>query len=128
VINHGDCNILPRMEPTEIAVLAQIVPISALHDRGLRTTRRFILMINLLAWVIFAVVAWPPTGSSPVQASAGDRGAIQSADEGQSLEPGAPIERELTGGQSHFYRISLTPGQYLQIAVSQRGIDVLVAL
>jgi hypothetical protein len=52
----------------------------------------------------------------------------QSTEKDQSLEPGKPAERELTDGQSHYYRISLTSGQYLQVAVNQRGIDVLVAL
>src|SRR5262249_43040555 len=31
-------------------------------------------------------------------------------------------------GQSHIYKITMTSGQYLQVSVSQRGIDVLVAL
>jgi CHAT domain-containing protein/Flp pilus assembly protein TadD len=44
------------------------------------------------------------------------------------LEPGKPIERELSGGQSHSYKITATSGQYLHIEVEQRGIDVAVAL
>jgi hypothetical protein len=82
----------------------------------------------LLVWIVLLVAAWPPAGSLSAQASASDHGAAQSAEEYQSLEPGTPIERELSGGQSHFYRISLTSGQYLQIVVDQRGIDVVVAL
>jgi CHAT domain-containing protein/predicted negative regulator of RcsB-dependent stress response len=45
-----------------------------------------------------------------------------------SLEPAKPVERELSGGQSHSYKIMLISGQYLHIAVEQRGIDVAVAL
>jgi CHAT domain-containing protein len=71
---------------------------------------------------------WVPLGSPLVQASGSDRGVEQGSGDSQSLEPGTPIERKLNGGQSHFYRISLTSGQYLQIAVSQRGIDVLLAV
>jgi CHAT domain-containing protein/tetratricopeptide (TPR) repeat protein len=67
-------------------------------------------------------------GAPPAQASASERGAAQSAEKSQLLEPGKPIERELSGGRSHFYKTDLTSGQYLQIAVSQRGIDVLVVL
>ncbi|MGE0128350.1 MAG: CHAT domain-containing protein [Blastocatellales bacterium] len=37
---------------------------------------------------------------------------------------GAPVERELTSGQIHHYQITLSAGQYAQIAVDQRGIDV----
>jgi len=64
----------------------------------------------------------------PAQATAIERGAEPSAQENVSLEPGKPIERDLSGGQSHFYKIALTSGQYLRISVSQQGIDVLVAL
>jgi CHAT domain-containing protein/Tfp pilus assembly protein PilF len=45
-----------------------------------------------------------------------------------SLEPGKPIEKELTGGQAHEYRIELLAGQYFHVVVDQRGIDVVVAL
>ena len=67
-------------------------------------------------------------GSPPVQAPAAERGAAQSAEEDHLLEPAKPIEQELPGGRSHFYKITMTPGQYLRIAISQRGIDLLVAL
>src|SRR4029434_2385670 len=48
--------------------------------------------------------------------------------ESVSLEPGKPIERELSGGQLHSYKITMTSGQYLHMVVGQRGIDVAVAL
>lgn len=44
------------------------------------------------------------------------------------LEPGKPIEREMAGGQSHTYRITLAKGQYLNVVLDQRGIDVVVQL
>jgi CHAT domain-containing protein/tetratricopeptide (TPR) repeat protein len=44
------------------------------------------------------------------------------------LESGRPIEAELTGGQSHTYRITMFAGNYLQVNIDQRGIDVAVAL
>ena len=44
------------------------------------------------------------------------------------LEPGKPIERELAGGQSHSYQITLAADQYLLAVVEQRGIDVVVQL
>src|SRR5262245_11648647 len=75
------------------------------------------LMTNLL-WV----------EAPPAQASACERGASPSAQESISLEPGKPVERELSGGQSHSYKITLVSGQYLRIEVEQRGIDVAVAL
>src|SRR5262249_52031220 len=75
------------------------------------------LMINLLKVV-----------ARPAQASVSERGAAPGAQESISLEPGMPVERELSGGQSHSYKIMLVSGQYLHIAVEQRGIDVAVAL
>ena len=40
------------------------------------------------------------------------------------LEPSTPIERELAGGRTHAYQITLTEGQYLGVTVEQRGINI----
>jgi CHAT domain-containing protein/tetratricopeptide (TPR) repeat protein len=40
----------------------------------------------------------------------------------------APVERELKGGESHAYSISLAAGQFLHALVEQKGIDVEVVL
>jgi CHAT domain-containing protein/tetratricopeptide (TPR) repeat protein len=85
-------------------------------------------MINLLTPVEAPVAASLRLGEAPTQAPGSERGAAPGAQESISLEPGKPIERELSGGQSHFYKIALTSGQYLQAIVSQKGIDALVAL
>jgi CHAT domain-containing protein len=45
-----------------------------------------------------------------------------------TLDPSAPLERELRGGESHSYRLTLAAGQFLRIVVEQRGIDVVVKL
>jgi CHAT domain-containing protein/Tfp pilus assembly protein PilF len=42
------------------------------------------------------------------------------------LELGKPVERELTGGQTHSYQLNLSEGQYANVIVEQRGIDVVV--
>ncbi|MBO0719756.1 MAG: tetratricopeptide repeat protein, partial [Blastocatellia bacterium] len=52
----------------------------------------------------------------------------QDKEKGQQLEPHRPIEREMSGGQSHSYQITLSSGQYFQLVVDQRGIDVVVTL
>jgi hypothetical protein len=44
------------------------------------------------------------------------------------LEASKPIERSLTGGESHAYEIRLPVDYFLQVAVEQRGIDVVVTL
>jgi CHAT domain-containing protein/Tfp pilus assembly protein PilF len=48
----------------------------------------------------------------------------QSTPEVTTLKLGAPVERELEGGQSHSFRISLAAGQYVRVLIEQRGIDV----
>jgi tetratricopeptide (TPR) repeat protein len=48
--------------------------------------------------------------------------------EATPLELGKPVERELAEGQSHSYQITLAAGQYLNVLVEQRGIDVVVRL
>jgi CHAT domain-containing protein/Tfp pilus assembly protein PilF len=46
----------------------------------------------------------------------------------RQLEPGKPIERELAGGQSHSYQMTLAAGQYVKLVIDQRGIDLVVKL
>ena len=42
------------------------------------------------------------------------------------LQPGTPVERTLGSGQAHNYSVNLDEGQFLQLVVDQRGIDVIV--
>lgn len=44
------------------------------------------------------------------------------------LPPLAPVERELKGGETHSYRVSLKANQFLHAVVEQREIDVLIVL
>ncbi len=46
--------------------------------------------------------------------------------EARKLELGKPIERELKGGESHTYEITLIANQFLNAVVEQKGIDVVV--
>jgi CHAT domain-containing protein/tetratricopeptide (TPR) repeat protein len=106
----------------------QIVPVANPQGRRGATARHTVQIINLILWTGLSVspCLWP--GAEPAQASASERGAAPSVQESVSLEPGKPIERELSGGQSHFCKITMTSGQYLHMVVRQRGIDVAVAL
>src|SRR5215813_2631473 len=99
------------------ALILLCVSISNPQGRGLHLIGRTPLMTNLL---------WG--GAPPAQASASERGSAPGAQESISLEPGKPVERELSGGQSHSYKITMISGQYLHIVVEQRGIDVVMAL
>src|SRR5713226_1445231 len=46
----------------------------------------------------------------------------------QPLLPGAPLERQLAGGQTHLYQLSFGAEECVKIAVEQRGVDVTLAL
>src|SRR5882672_218605 len=103
------------------------IPLSPPQGRGLHSIRWTPFTINLLRAGSPDATSLRP-GAPPVQSPASTRGAALSAQESISLEPSKTIERELSGGQSHFYKIAMTSGQYLRITVSQQGIDALVAL
>jgi len=44
------------------------------------------------------------------------------------LEPGVPREREIHGGETHEYRISVQAGDYARVTVDQAGVDVALRL
>ena len=50
------------------------------------------------------------------------------AQEPAQLEPGQSLEREIVGGQTHTYQITLTAGQFMRVVVEQKGIDVTLTL
>ncbi|MGH9843479.1 MAG: tetratricopeptide repeat protein, partial [Blastocatellia bacterium] len=52
----------------------------------------------------------------------------QEAQEARPLEPGKPVEREMAGGQTHAYQLTLAADQYLHLVVEQRGIDVVAVI
>ncbi|MGH9971215.1 MAG: tetratricopeptide repeat protein [Pyrinomonadaceae bacterium] len=45
-----------------------------------------------------------------------------------TLTAGRQFERELSGGETHSYKIEIKSGEFLHAVVDQRGIDVVVAL
>ncbi|HET6892802.1 MAG TPA: tetratricopeptide repeat protein, partial [Pyrinomonadaceae bacterium] len=49
-------------------------------------------------------------------------------EQAKTLSPFTPGERELKGGETHSYRISLTSGQFYYALIEQKGIDVAVTL
>jgi len=44
------------------------------------------------------------------------------------LVPGQPVERELAGGQSHNYQVTLAAGQFMRVVAMQKGINIRIAL
>src|SRR5215813_7709737 len=119
------------MFPTIIAAISALMllcgPTSTHQSCRLYSIRWTPLMLGLLR------VGSPAATSlrqetPPAQAPAGERGAAPGAQGSMSLEPGKPVERELSGGQSHSYKITMISGQLLHIVVRQLGIDVVVVL
>ncbi len=45
-----------------------------------------------------------------------------------ALAVGVSLEREIAGDQSHSYRVAATAGQFVQIIVEQKGIEVDVVI
>lgn len=43
-----------------------------------------------------------------------------------ALQPGVPIERTISKGQTHSFTVNMEQDQFLQLVVDQRGIDVVV--
>lgn len=90
------------------------------------TACSMLLMQGVLATVALSSI------SSHVCAASG-RPAAQKITEAQNpqpdlptLEVGKPIERPMSGGETHRYRVLLATGQYLQVLVDQRGIDIVI--
>lgn len=46
--------------------------------------------------------------------------------QGQTLQLGTPVERQLAPNEAHAYSLTLAENAYVQLTVEQRGIDVLV--
>lgn len=64
----------------------------------------------------------PRTGERQTQESAAARG------EARALGPGEIVRRDMRGGESHLYRLTLARGQYVRVVVEQQGVDVVVKI
>ncbi len=109
------------------ALILLCVSISPPQGRVSSSTRRHTPMIDLLRREAPAATILRPV-APPAHTPGSELGAAQSAQESISLEPGKPVERELSVGQSHSYKITMNSGQFLHIVVRQLGIDVVVVL
>ena len=81
-----------------------------------RASQRLLLLAYLAAIAFTARIIFNPAQT-----------AAQSGDQ-PLLTAGVPLTRELSGGQSHSYKVTLATSQYLQVSVDQRGCDVAVVL
>src|SRR5215510_8996861 len=53
---------------------------------------------------------------------------VKARQDATRLEMGRPLERMIGGGEIQRYRIALSPGLYMRVAVTQQGIDVIVTV
>ncbi|MBI1762730.1 MAG: tetratricopeptide repeat protein [Acidobacteria bacterium] len=86
-----------------------------------RPLRALCLLFWLPLWLL-------PSSLVQAQTGVGTSPTAPSQAEERTLKLGEPVERELAGGQQHAYQITLSAGQYLNVVVEQRGIDVVVTL
>ena len=83
-----------------------------------RTSKRFIRQ----TWPVVALLLC-------LQPAALARGLVNRGQgEVRELEPGRPVEREIAGGESHTYQLTLQAGQFVRVVVEQKGIDLMIAL
>jgi CHAT domain-containing protein/Tfp pilus assembly protein PilF len=69
------------------------------------------------------------TDAPPAQPLASASGAIlQEGSDARVLEPGKPIERELAGGESHSYHLTIAAGHFLHAVVNKRGVNLIVTI
>src|ERR1041385_1193974 len=61
-------------------------------------------------------------------AGQGPPAASQPTEKASRLERGSPIEREISGRRQDVYEVALTPGEYADVVVEQRGVDVVVSV
>lgn len=72
--------------------------------------------------ILLSAVLIFPAGANVAQQSRQPTAQV----EAQQLEQHKPIERALQAKETHAYTIALETGQFLDAAVNQRGVDVIV--
>lgn len=78
--------------------------------------------VRACAFAVLSAMSW--AGAIPTATSLAQETPVPADTE--ALEPGAPLEREMSGGEVHAYRLTLRSGQFLRAIVEQRGVDVVV--
>jgi len=76
------------------------------------------LMIACLCFlpVGFSILSARLTGATTFQSQQ----STNQSEDVRSLAPGATVERDISGGESHFWRINLSAGDYLRLSVSHK--------
>jgi tetratricopeptide (TPR) repeat protein len=72
----------------------------------------------------FSILSARLTGATTFQSQQ----STNQSEDVRRLAPGAPVEREMSGGQRHLYQLALEADQCLKIVAEQRGADVSLTL
>ena len=93
----------------------------------MKTARDRLRFQRLIAMVVTASCV---PGVAPGETIALIPGATVHLAPGVAIElvPGVPIERDLAGGETHEYQLTLTAGQYAHAVADQLGIDLQLAV
>jgi len=117
------CAILPPKVQMRLAGFTPIVKIRVITQQvfmGISSYRvHFYARRALACFFLFFSVCLMPGAKAR---------ALQGEGDVRWLEVGKPIERKLSGGESHLYQLKITTGQYARVIVDQKGIDVVVSL
>ena len=82
---------------------------TAFHSSFIAQILSFCLTVTSFSLLPAAPVAAQQTASAP---------------EIRMLENGSPIERQMRGGETHYYQFSLAAGQHARVSLEQKGVDV----
>jgi CHAT domain-containing protein/tetratricopeptide (TPR) repeat protein len=99
-----------------------------MSDTWSKTFRIFARAGAGLACGALLLIAPSREGFSAAYPSVNNSFRQQSQTRPEPLVPNTPIERKLSGGESHLYEINLTANQFLRLLVEQRGVDVVVII
>jgi CHAT domain-containing protein len=93
------------------------------------------LIAPFMLFLSYCALATPASSASLHRQSATEKLAFVQKPEPQvqqgsvpRLEVGKPVERQMAAGETHGYAVPLTAGQYVQVLVDQRGVDVAVSM
>src|SRR5882724_6754333 len=114
-----------------VSVISRFFPIQTVGAKFASDTifarQLSIFIISLVSVLMFSLHSISPVVAQTATTSSSDRVTNQTQD-ALNLPTLSDIERELKGGETHSYRITLTSGQFLHALVEQKGIDVVVGL
>ncbi len=101
-------------------------------DFSARKSPHLSLFLLLLLWLQFAhcpIAQASGRRPSLAQTSTQQQNTgVQGTHEVTTLELSKSVGRELSGGQKHVYQLALAEGQYANVTVEQRGVDVVAYL